>query len=104
MDFARRWRCGVDAGPASAMRSSSPDRRLCPTTDAKLAKDSFDVHLDSGLCDINLPRDGLDRLSFNKAAQNQVLWSRKLRHDLVNGKDWLVVVRSALFVAKNIRH
>ena len=81
-----------------------PDRRLCAIMDAKLAKDSFDVHLDSGLRDINFPRDGLDRLSFNKAAQNRVLLSRKLRHDLVSGKDWLVVVRSVLFVAKNIWH
>ena len=70
--------------------------------DAKLAKDSFDVHLDRGLCDINFLRDGLVRISFNKAAQNQLLSRRKLRRDLVSGKDWLVVVQSVLFAAEDI--
>ena len=78
MDFVRQWRFGVDAARRRVQSVLHlPDRRLCPIMDAKLAADSFDVHLDRGLCDINLLRDGLVRIPFNKAAQNQLLSSRK---------------------------
>ena len=81
-----QWRRGVEAGPPPRCVLHTPDRRLCAIMDAKLAKDSFDVHLDSGLCDINFLHDGLVRISFNKAAQNQLLPWRKLRRDTGSGK------------------
>ena len=94
------WRTSMSA-PRLRCVLHPPDRRLCPIMDANSAKDSLDVHLDSGLCAIKLLRDGLVRISFNKAVQNQLLSWRELRRDLVSGKDWIVVVQSVLFAAKN---
>src|SRR6516165_11717038 len=53
--------------------------RLCPTMDAKLATDSFDVRLDGGLCAIKCRRAAIVRIPFNKAAHNKLLSWRKLR-------------------------